>query len=73
MTRKRTKLLSHKVPVLRSVSGNEYTPDLVIAIQGSLPRLACFNEKADVDKLVWILSDLLEELKDIQWERRKKK
>jgi hypothetical protein len=72
MTKKRPKILISKVPHL-TYRGSQYQPDLLLAIQEGLPRVACLAEKSNIYKLIRTLEDVLEELKDLRWAQQQAK
>lgn len=72
MVKKKALILSTRVPVIRSL-GSSYQPDLLLAVQGSSPRVACIKEGLEPYQAIRILEDVLEELRDIQWQQRQQR
>jgi hypothetical protein len=65
MSKPRTRLFNHTVPLV-TVQGTDVSlkPDLLLVIEGGRIRTARRNPVAPINRIISLLGDLLEELKD---------
>ena len=68
MSKPRTKLFSSNLPLITVVgTDTSLKPDLLLVIEGGKIRTARRNPSAPLNRLISLVGDLLEELKDERW------
>jgi uncharacterized spore protein YtfJ len=74
MSKPRTRLFTHIVPLIK-VEGTEIAlkPDLLLVIKDGKIRTSRLNPMAPINRLISLVDDLLEELKDERWAEETRK
>ena len=74
MSKPRKKLFSHSLPLIQ-VTGTEtlIKPDILLVIKDGKIRTSRLNPTAPLNRLISLLGDLLEELKDERWAEEMRK
>jgi hypothetical protein len=67
MTKRKSPLFTTKVPLVHSPSCTLVRPDLLLVIKEGHPSVACLDSQADLSRLIRMVEDHLEELKDYKW------
>ena len=65
---KKTKLFTSRLPRIR-LGESEVKPDLMLVLKDGKPRVACWNEAANLQSLIRLMESYLDELKDERWRR----